>query len=88
MCPFVILNVKGLIKLKLSVLSAGCKGIIDGNDFSDGMRRRLFDLGFTEGSIIECVGESLFSSPRAYLIKGAVFAVRNADAEKIHIKLL
>ena len=71
--------------MKLAALSAGSKGIIAGNDFTDGMRKRLFDLGFTQGSVIECVGESLFSDPKAYLLKGSVFAVRNTDAAKIHV---
>ena len=74
--------------MELSKLAAGSKGIIEGNAFSDGMRKRLYDLGFSEGSVIECVGESLFLDPRAYLVKGAVFAVRNADADKIYLKPL
>ena len=70
----------------LSELETGCKGIIEGNCLLGRMRRRMLELGFFEGSLVECVGESVFRSPRAYLVKGTVLALRNDDACKIYIK--
>ena len=72
--------------MELSKLEVGRKGVIIGNVFTGNMRRRLWDIGFCHGSVIECVGESLFSDPRAYLIRGTLIAVRNSDAEKIFVK--
>lgn len=46
-------------------------------------RRRLYDLGFVPGTKAECIGISPFGNPKAYLIRGAVIALRNEDAENI-----
>ena len=51
-----------------------------------GIRRRLLDLGLTANTKVECVGKSFAGDPRAYLIRGAVIAVRNSDAEKIIVE--
>ncbi len=72
--------------MELSKLEVGSKGVITGSIFAGNMRRRLWDIGFCDGSVIECVGESLFSDPRAYLVKGTLIAVRNSDANKIFVK--
>lgn len=47
------------------------------------MRRRLLDLGLVGGTAVECVGESPHGDPRAYLIRGAVVAIRRRDAANI-----
>ena len=51
----------------------------------DGMRRRLFDLGFIPGEEISCILVSPFKDPRAYLINGNVLAIRNKDAALIEV---
>lgn len=50
------------------------------------MRRRLFDIGLIENSEIECVLKSPSGDPVAYLINGALIAIRNSDAKSIQIK--
>lgn len=47
------------------------------------MRSRLMDLGFTSGAAVECLHISSGGDPAAYLISGAVIAIRRGDAEKI-----
>ena len=47
------------------------------------MRRRLLDIGLVEGTEVECVGRSPGGDPAAYLIRGAVIAIRDADAAGI-----
>lgn len=49
------------------------------------IRRRLLDLGLTENTKITCVGKSPFGDPAAYLIRGAVIAIRMADGELIRL---
>ncbi len=49
------------------------------------MRRRLLDMGFTQGASVMCLFESFKKDPRAYLIRGAVVALRREEAEKIAI---
>ncbi len=48
-----------------------------------GMRRRLLDLGLTQHTQIECLGRSPGGDPSAYLIRGAVIAIRKADSKTI-----
>lgn len=50
------------------------------------MRRRLLDIGLTEGTAVECVGRSPSGDPSAYLIKGAVIAIRSEDSRDILIE--
>lgn len=47
------------------------------------MRRRLQDLGLIQGTRVECVGVSPLGDPAAYLIRGAVIALRGRDAAQI-----
>ena len=49
------------------------------------MRRRLRDLGLTEGGLVECLGRSPLGDPAAYLIRGAVIAIRKIDAKQIRV---
>ena len=49
------------------------------------MRRRLCDLGLVEDTTVECVGKSPAGDPSAYLIRGAVIAIRRADSAQIWV---
>ena len=49
------------------------------------LKRRLLDLGFVPGEIIECVLISPFHDPKAYLINGSVIALRKCDAKEIEV---
>lgn len=54
--------------------------------FSDGNRNiegRLRDIGFAEGSLVECVGESPLGGMAAYCVRGAVIALRYEDASVV-----
>ena len=66
---------------KLGDLSVGETGRVWGAEGN--LTRRLHDLGFTRGAIIEC----LFSAPgrgmRAYRVRGAVIALRQRDAQQV-----
>lgn len=50
------------------------------------MRRRLLDLGLVEGARVECLGRSPLGDPSAYLIRGAVIAIRSEDSRKIIVR--
>ncbi|MCI8554682.1 MAG: ferrous iron transport protein A [Clostridiales bacterium] len=47
------------------------------------MRRRLLDIGLIEGTNIECLQRSPAGDPVAYLIRGAVIALRSEDSSRI-----
>lgn len=51
------------------------------------MKRRLMDLGLTEHTKVLCLGRSPFKDPSAYLIRGAVIAIRQADSQKIIVEI-
>ena len=44
---------------------------------------RLRDLGMTEGTRVKCLGAGPLGDPAAYLIRGAVVAIRKKDAARI-----
>ena len=47
------------------------------------LRKRFLDIGLAEQTAVECVRESPAGDPRAYLIRGAVIALRNKDAATV-----
>jgi len=52
--------------------------LIEGN-----MRKRLRDIGLIEGTCVDCLKRSASGDPTAYLIRGAVIALRSDDTSKI-----
>lgn len=51
-------------------------------------RRRLMDLGFTEGTHIQPVLTTFAGDPRAYRVRGTVVAVRRDQAEHVVVRPL
>ncbi len=50
------------------------------------MRRRLLDMGLIEGTRVSCLLKSPAGDPVAYLIRGAVIALRSEDSSQILVK--
>ena len=46
-------------------------------------RMRLLELGFVPGTQVRCMHRAPAGSPAAYLVRGAVIAIRKSDAAKI-----
>lgn len=56
---------------------------------SDGvLRRRLLDLGLIDDTVIETLQKSPSGDPVAYLIRGAVIAIRTEVASMILVEAL
>lgn len=70
----------------LDLLCIGEGAVIRGNGHVGGMRRRLFDMGFTEGTHVLCVGVSPCGDMKAYRVRGSVVALRLTDACRITVK--
>lgn len=51
-----------------------------------GIRRRLIDLGFIGGTNIRCVLAGRHRESAAYLVRGALIALRKEDASLIRIR--
>ena len=67
----------------LNDIVPGEKARVLSQSTAGGLRRRLLDIGLVEGTEVECVGKSPGGDPRAYLIRGAVIALRASDCKKI-----
>lgn len=72
--------------MRLCDLKPGQCGRVISLKSVDGMRRRLLDIGLIEGTKVECVGRSPGGDPAAYLIRGAVIAIRDRDSADILIE--
>ena len=64
----------------LSTLSVGETATVEHLYTKGSMRRRLQDIGLIEGTKVECVQKSPSGDPVAYLIRGAVIALRAEDS--------
>ncbi len=73
--------------MTLSTLEVGCRAEVESLTSLGAIRRRLLDVGLVEGTIIECLMRSPGGDPVAYLIRGAVIALRLEDADGVRIRL-
>ena len=69
--------------LCLNDLAPGCRGRVQALLHSGAMRRRLMDLGLVPHAEVTCLGRSPTGDPSAYLIRGAVIALRARDCAGI-----
>ncbi len=72
-------------KYRLTELKPGESAIVLGLLGCGSMRRRLLDMGLIENTYVECVGKSPGGAMKAYLIRGAVVALRNEDSDSIYV---
>lgn len=69
----------------LSCLSEGSAATVTAMRSGGNMRRRLMDMGLIEGTKVLCLHRSPGGDPTAYLIRGAVIALRKEDTGKIQV---
>lgn len=67
-------------------IATGETAVVESLHVPEELRRRLLDIGLTEGTNVTCLGHSPFGDPSAYQIRGAVIAIRRADGEKIKVR--
>ncbi len=70
---------------RLSELCSGEAGTVSDITADIEMRRRFMDIGCIVGSDIKKLGTGPFGDPCAYLICGAVIAIRKKDAAHIRV---
>lgn len=68
----------------LSLKKGEC-GTVSSVSAQDKTFRRLLDMGCIPGASVTMLGEAPFGGMRAYRICGAVIAIRECDAQSIHI---
>lgn len=68
-------------------LAPGQRGVVRTLNTAGPMRRRLLDIGLVEGTAVECLGRSPGGDPAAYLIQGAVIAIRREDSAGVVLRV-
>lgn len=72
----------------ISQLNVGQAAVITGVFAGNTMQRRLLDMGFTRGATVKCLYKSPYGDPTAFMIRNAVVALRNEDAQCIFATLI
>lgn len=67
----------------LSDLHLGDKGFVKYLTAEGTAKRRMLDLGIVPNTKIEAIMKSPSGDPTAYLVRGAVIAIRREEAEMI-----
>ena len=71
--------------ITLDALQVGQRGQVAEVRTEPAMRRRLLDLGLVPGTEVSCTAVSPAGDPAAYLIRGAVIALRRRDASGVRL---
>ena len=69
----------------LNDLQPGQQAIVQELRSTGSIRRRLLDMGLIQNTIVQCLGRSPGGDPSAFLIRGAVIAIRAVDGQHICI---
>ena len=72
--------------MNLCSLKPGESAVVEMLTANADMRRRLLDIGLVNGTRVECVGRAPCGEIAAYLIRGAVIAIRDEDSARILVK--
>ena len=70
----------------LSRLTVGQSAYVTDIQHDPSMRRRLTDVGLIRGTQVTCLLRSPAGDPCAYLIRGAVIALRGRDAARVQVR--
>lgn len=73
-------------EIPLCDMEKGQKGRVTRLETKNELRKRFRELGLLEKTTVECVIKSPAGDPKAYLIRGAVIALRNKDAATVFVE--
>ena len=71
----------------LNELNPGETAVVKELKTRGSIRRRLLDIGLVKDTKIECVGKRPAGDPAAFLIRGAVIAIRSEDMKDIVVRI-
>lgn len=72
--------------LTLNDIKPGEHAVVHSLNTTGSMRRRLLDIGLVANTDVSCIGRSPSGDPSAFLIRGAVIAIRSEDCRNIRIR--
>ncbi len=70
---------------RLNRLTLGDEAVVNNNSATGALKRRFLDIGLIKGTRVKCVAISPHGDPKAFLIRGAVIALRNTDSSLITV---
>lgn len=70
----------------LDKIPIGSSAVVVEINTQQALKQRLFDIGLVIGTQVSVIHKSPSGDPRAYLIRGAVIALRNCDAKNISVE--
>lgn len=70
----------------LNDLQMGEVGVITSLMAQGSIKRRLLDIGLVDDTEVQCILNSPNQDPKAFLIRGAVIALRNEDCQNVLIR--
>ncbi|MEW6227755.1 MAG: FeoA family protein [Bacillota bacterium] len=74
-------------EVPLSSVPMGCTCRVTRLLVSDHVRRRLLDIGLVPATTVTAVRRSAAGDPTAYLIRGALIALRREQASKVMVQV-
>lgn len=72
----------------LNDIPPGKCAVVQSLEATGSMRRRFLDIGLIQDTKVACLGRSPGGDPSAYLIRGAVIAIRSEDSKNILVRRL
>ncbi len=73
--------------MRMNELTHGQSGLVQTLHAEGGIRRRMLDLGLVPGTSIERLMASPAGDPVCYRVRGAMIALRSADAGQITVSV-
>ena len=73
--------------MSASQIPIGNKARREGLNMDSHEKRRLMDLGFCPGAVIERVLDGPFGGTPAFRVRGTVVALRNVQSDQIEVTL-
>ena len=73
--------------IKLSELDVGESATVTKVTADENMHRRLLDIGLVDKTRVKCVLKAPSGDPLAFLIRGAVIAIRKKDCNGIEVRV-
>ncbi len=70
---------------RLCELRPGERAVVYRLSVQGSIRRRLLDIGLSPYTAVRCVGRSPLGDPSAYLVRGAVIAIRAEDGRGVWV---
>ena len=67
------------------MLNIGDKTYIKKINTKKSLTKRLNEIGFVNGTEVKCLFKSPMGDPSAYLVRGAVIAIRKKDSMNIEV---